>query len=371
MANRPFELVLHVTHDCNMRCSYCYAGRPRPSRMSLETARQALNLAHDFGGQFPELVVGFFGGEPLLCFDSIVEFTHEAEMASHLWNWPLRLVMTTNGTLLTDERAAWMALYGFEVTVSLDGAADSHDQQRVFAGGRPSHERVVDGIRALLRHAKIVRVAMTVTPATAGHLVENLDHVRELGVSEIHVTPDYSSLGWTPAARRTLRRQLTEAARYYARHFARLTIPPLDEKVCARIDPDGAWPCGFGWAKLAVSAEGNLYGCERMVAQDDAPRLRVGNVYDGLDEQKLIALRRQADLTYDGCRGCDVERQCQRRCACVNLARTGEIGRPDDFVCSYERGRIHAAGLLASELVRRRSAARMPAMVLQEEACHV
>ena len=294
MAQRPFELVLHLTHCCNMRCRYCYGGEPAGPDMTLDVARRGLRMGQDLAKRFPSLFVAFFGGEPLLRFDLIQRVVEDAEAADEPAAQGLEFGLTTNGVLLDDEKAAWLAAYRFDVVVSIDGGPDAHNRQRVFPGGRPSYPAVLAGIRAAQRQWIEVRAALTITPPTAGQLVDGLDHLRGLGIRDVEVTPDYDRSDWTPRARETLRGQMLQAADYYADHFSEMAISFLDEKVCARADPNGAYPCGFGSAKLAVSAGGNLYGCERMIHDDRDATYRVGTVRDGLDVAKLSRFSRRA-----------------------------------------------------------------------------
>ena len=354
---RPFDLVLHLTHRCNMSCTYCYAGRPRGCDMSLDTAYRALEVASELGRGNPELNVLSFGGEPLLHFGLVRSVIKMSPAVRALRGRNVRFGLTTNGTLLTEERAAWLARHGVTVAVSIDGTPAAHDMQRVYANGAATHEDVLRGIRASRSAGLEVQAAMTVTPASAASLVESLDYLRELGVSDVQVTPDYDQ-SWDESHRDELQRQLLAAAEFYADHFDELSISFLDEKVCARIDPNGAWPCGFGKAKLAVSAAGHLYGCERMIHDDQDPTWRVGDVWHGLDRDKLRSQAERANACGARCEGCQVERACQHNCACVNLARTGDIGCADDFVCSYERGCLEAAATFWSRLRERRGSAR-------------
>ncbi len=348
MHRRPFALVLHLTHRCNMRCAYCYAGAGRGRDMSLDTAVAAIDAARGMARDFPAVEVLFFGGEPLLRFDLVRQISELAKAG--FYPQPCRFGLTTNGTLLTNARARWLAENDFDVAVSIDGAPASHDAHRRLADGRGSHARVLRGIRRLQRYGVRCRAALTVTPATAGALVENLDYLRRLGVRDVHVTPDYDRSDWTPAARAALQGQIMEAVDFYLEHFDELSISFLDEKVCAWLDPQGAWPCGFGFAKLAVSAAGHFYGCERMIRGDDEEQWRVGDVRNGLDLAKLARLKREADDEAASCRACSFRRVCQHHCACVNLARSGRLGRADRFICFYERTCLAAAASLAQSL---------------------
>ena len=172
--------------------------------MTRETARRALELAHASREGFPNLVVAFFGGEPLLAFGLLQEIVGDAEALSQSRSWPTRFIVTTNGTMLTHSRTAWLAEHGLEVTVSIDGWPIAHNQQRTCVGGAPSHMQVAAGIRAAQRHLSSVKAALTVTPATARQLVKGLDYIRRLGIADVQVTPDYDSRCWAPEERRVL-----------------------------------------------------------------------------------------------------------------------------------------------------------------------
>jgi len=326
--------------------------------MSLDTMRRALTAASQFGGGFPELAIAFFGGEPLLRLDLMRAAVEAAREMDELRGRSVRFAVTTNATLLTESCAAWLAEHDFSVAVSIDGIPAAHNAQRSFSDGHPTHDDVLAGIRAARRHIPALQAALTVTPATAPFLVENLDYLRYLGIRDVQVTPDYDRSTWDGFAREALLCQLFAAADFYADHFEELSVSFLDEKVCAWLGPDGAWPCGFGWAKLAVSASGNVYGCERMIHDDCDPTWSVGNVRDGLDAAKLRSLIDRADAASDRCKRCNLEHACQHNCACVNLARTGDVGAVDDFICFYERSCIKAAACFWTRLSERRSAAK-------------
>lgn len=153
------HLLLHVTNQCNMRCTYCvFSGEHqcRPphgdERMVWATARAALDFyvgnhepAVDYVTQPP--IVSFIGGEPLLDLALIQRCVDYARA-----RFPdVRFAITTNGTLLTGEAADFLVAHDFLVSVSLDGPQHVHDRRRVFADGRGSFQQVADNLTALKR----------------------------------------------------------------------------------------------------------------------------------------------------------------------------------------------------------------------------
>ena len=126
-------LTLCLTHDCNLRCGYCYAGRKRAVSMSRKTAFRSI----DFGlqqacregkalGKMPEIQIGFFGGEPLLEWTLLQECREYAEAESSRAGINLKWTLTTNMTLLTEERVVWLMEKGFHLGLSMDGNAAMH-----------------------------------------------------------------------------------------------------------------------------------------------------------------------------------------------------------------------------------------------------
>ena len=130
-------LTLELTHHCNLACKYCAFGEHydqgravTPESLSFDTAKQAVMqfLSH----KPKEAGIGFYGGEPLLEFDLIKRVVLYAESLARDEDMKLTFSVTTNGTLLTDERIHFLARHKFSVMVSLDGDKESHDRYRVF-----------------------------------------------------------------------------------------------------------------------------------------------------------------------------------------------------------------------------------------------
>jgi uncharacterized protein len=155
--NSWVQLVLVVTEDCNLRCTYCYYAADYPlsrnrtsSQLSVETGRKAID--YFFSQAAPKiasnpmrkLAVNFYGGEPLMAQRTLRELTRYAREHS-----PAELVfaVTTNGTMLRGEIVDFLVENNFYVLVSLDGGPEDHDRNRVFPGGEGTFERIVENLR--------------------------------------------------------------------------------------------------------------------------------------------------------------------------------------------------------------------------------
>jgi len=145
-----FGLVLMVSHACNLRCQYCYAGAKVDRPMPPEVGRKAIDRATNSVESGGTLALGFFGGEPLLELERIVGFIDHARRATAARNIHLKLSLTTNGTIV--DNAAWslMTMPEMELAISHDGLAAVHDRYRRFADGHGSSRIVLATMHMLL-----------------------------------------------------------------------------------------------------------------------------------------------------------------------------------------------------------------------------
>ena len=335
-----FGLVLMVTHACNLRCSYCYAGCCSGAKTSRDMARRVARVSIDRavasirpGGT---LELGFFGGEPLLKAQRIARAIDYAAEQVARSNVGLEATLTTNGTLA--DGAAWdvLARPGLQVTVSHDGLPETHDRHRRHADGRGTSGRVQETIHRLLDAGVAVRGAMVVRTDTAALLPEGIAWLQQQGIAHVDVNLDlWTEWCWQDAA--VLRGALARAADVWWAALPELSVGWFDEKAArlAGLPEPPTARCGFGDGELAVSPSGNLYPCERLIGDDrqNAPMRLPGHALDSGPFSALPAPAREAD----GCSACAAAGQCQTFCRCSNYVRTGDVRRPDGLLCMLDR----------------------------------
>ncbi len=146
------SITLSLTHDCNLRCAYCYAGRKSRVAMSRQTMRRVVEWAVDYHASHKlgrRFVLGFFGGEPLLEWDLLCEADALAECLCRETGLDLRRTVTTNGTLLDEEKARWLMARHYTPGLSLDGPPERHDRFRRRADGSGSYAEAVRAVGLL------------------------------------------------------------------------------------------------------------------------------------------------------------------------------------------------------------------------------
>ncbi len=348
------DVTLCLTHACNLRCEYCYAGRKFARRMSWDTARRAVDFAFAHTveqaracGRVPECQLGFFGGEPLLEWELLQRVAIHARDESLRLGVGLKQTVTTNMTLLDERRAEWLREQRFHVGLSLDGNAAMHDTLRRTAAGGPSHEACARALRFFRGPDSNGEVIVVLDPRNIGHLADSVAWLIGEDMRRISLNPNFAT-DWDRAALdrwRVAYERVGDLWRESFRHGRPVALNVFDGKIRARIN-GGYRPCDrctFGENEIAVSAAGFFYPCERLVGDDSNAELRIGHIDEGFyprERRRILAARGN---TVAECRDCPVRDRCMNWCGCVNYASTGFINRVPGVVCHHERMAIAVA----------------------------
>lgn len=187
-------LCLHIAHDCNLACRYCFAEEGeyhgRRALMSFEVGKAALDFLIANSGSRRNLEVDFFGGEPLLNFDVVKRLVAYGREQEKLHDKKFRFTLTTNGVLLDDEVMEFANQEMANVVLSIDGRKEVHDKMRPFRKGAGSYELIVPKFQKLAESRNQDRYYVR---GTFTH--HNLDfskdvlHLADLGFRQISVEP--------------------------------------------------------------------------------------------------------------------------------------------------------------------------------------
>jgi len=159
--SRAFELIILPTEKCNFRCTYCYedfaVGRMKP-----ETIESVKALIRKRAGDLDTLSISWFGGEPLLAKDIVLDVsTFAAQLARGYPSLSYRGTMTTNGHLLNAATFAELAEAGVrDYQISLDGPQEIHDRTRVMANGKGTFERIWENLLAIKQTSFEVKITL-------------------------------------------------------------------------------------------------------------------------------------------------------------------------------------------------------------------
>ena len=347
-------LCLHIAHDCNLACRYCFAEEGeyhgRRALMSFEVGKKALDFLIANSGNRRNLEVDFFGGEPLMNWDVVKQLVEYGRSKEEEYNKKFRFTLTTNGVLLNDEVMEFCNREMGNVVLSLDGRPEVNDKMRPFRNGKGSYELIVPKFQKFAdsRNQNNYYVRGTFTR-------ENLDfsqdviHFADLGFKQMSIEPVVASPEEPYAIREEDLPKIMEeydklAVEYIKRqkegrgfnffHF----MLDLNQGPCVAKRLSG---CGSGTEYLAVTPWGDLYPCHRFVGEE---KFLLGNVDDGItntevrDEFKLCNV-----YAKDKCRDCFARFYCSGGCAANSYNFHGSILDAYDIGCEMQKKRIECA----------------------------
>lgn len=338
------ELTLVLTHACNLGCAYCYAGEKHGRRMPIETGEKALTWGF---AQLPEgskIQVGYFGGEPLLAWDLLQRFQIRTEQLAAEKRAKLTTTVTTNGTLLSDEKMDWLSDHKVVVAVSLDGARETHDARRPYVNGRSSFDDALAGARRALARAPLTELIAVSDPATVNQLAGTARFLLDTGARVISLSPNYAA-AWDEAALAAYSTEMEKVGDEFIRRFRNgedVYIAQIDAKIVGRLKCglQSCDKCAFGLGEVSVAPSGNLYPCERLVGNDDGGKWCIGHIDTGVNRAKLGALYYEKLGKDPTCAKCSLRDRCMNFCGCSNAFGTGDAATPGAFLCHAEQ--IHA-----------------------------
>jgi uncharacterized protein len=363
------HLELMVTHDCNMRCRYCYGSLgdedwenapylygATTKGMDLETARRGVDYLVRESGRQKELSVTFFGGEPLLELDlikQIVPYIRDRENESRK---KINLSLSTNGLLLTEAVVEYLIQNHIGCQVSIDGPKHIHDRTRCLPDGEGAYDTIIAGVKRLIA----ARRGRTPARATVAHGTVDLpavaEHLLSLGFGSAHIEPAIGTSGSLMVSREDIeemKKQNELLASSLVRNvkqnrFFNYTNLVRFIRQTRVVRERQAHHCGAGRTYFALSQEGDFYPCHRFVGMEE---YRMGNVERGMD---LILQEKILDLTVDNrpvCRDCWARYLCGGGCWKHAVDMNGCLEEPDnELSCELIRHQIECAMAINSEL---------------------
>ena len=347
-------LCLHIAHDCNLACQYCFAEEGeyhgRRALMSFEVGKKALDFLISNSGNRRNLEVDFFGGEPLMNWQVVKDLVAYGREQEKLHDKKFRFTLTTNGVLLNDEVMEFCNREMGNVVLSIDGRKEVHDKMRPFRKGAGSYDLIVPKFQqfAESRHQDKYYVRGTFTHYNLD-FSEDVLHLADLGFKQISVEPVVAEPKEPYAIREEDLPKLFEeydklAVEMIRRHksgedfnFFHFMID-LEGGPCVAKRLSG---CGSGTEYLAVTPWGDFYPCHQFVGNE---KFLLGNVDEGIlntdirDEFKCCNV-----YAKEKCRKCFARFYCSGGCAANAYNFSGDICGAYDIGCELQKKRIECA----------------------------
>lgn len=357
-------MCLHVAHDCNLRCRYCFAGEgdyhaAEKSLLPLEVGKAALDWLVEKSGNRVHLEVDFFGGEPLLNFSvmmDLVAYGRELEKAK---GKKIKFTTTTNCVALTDEVIDFLNKEMGNIVLSIDGRPEVHNRMRPTANQKGSYDLIVPKAKKLVerRGDKEYYVRGTFTHYNLDFSKDVL-HLADEGFEQLSIEPVISDPNVPYAIREEDLPKIKEeydilAQAYYTRrkegkwfNFFHFMID-LAGGPCLRKRLTG---CGAGNEYVAITPQGDIYPCHQFVGREG---YEMGNVMEqSFDEKIQKDFSKNHVLNKPACQDCWAKFFCSGGCAANAQAFSGNIFTPHNLECEMERKRLECALALAVKQAR-------------------
>lgn len=354
-------LCLHIAHDCNLKCRYCFAEEGeyhgRRALMSFEVGKKALDFLVANSGSRVNLEVDFFGGEPLMNWQVVKELVAYGRSLEEPHHKKFRFTLTTNGVLLTDEVMDFVNKEMSNLVLSIDGRKEIHDLMRPHRGGQGSYDEILPKYKkaAESRNQMNYYVRGTYTRNNTD-FSEDVIHLADQGFEQISVEPVVADKKEDYALRmEDVPKLLSEYDRLAQEYIRRKRDGKGFQFFHFMIDLEGGpcvakrlSGCGSGTEYLAVTPWGDLYPCHQFVGQEE---FLMGNVEDGI-VRKDIQDKFKACNVYSKkeCRDCFAKFYCSGGCAANAWHESGDVNGSYELGCELQRKRVECAIMIKAAL---------------------
>ncbi len=366
------SITFIVTKDCQLACKYCYlVGKNSQERMSWAIAKKAIDYILDHKEDMPEesVIWDFIGGEPFLEIDLIDQICDyiktELYVRNHPWFDSYRFSFSTNGINYDSEKVQRFIKKNIEhlsIGITIDGTRRKHDLNRIWKGEgeRGSYDDVVRNIPLWQEQFPGTGTKVTISSADIPYICESVLHLYSIGIPEVNINCVFEDV-WQEGDDKLFEDQLLQLAdaiidkNLYKDNscsfFSEDIGKPLD---CVLYNQN--W-CGAG-KMLAVDAAGYFYPCTRFAQYSlrDKEAWIIGNVYDGIDKNKLrpfLTLDRCTQSTQE-CIDCEVGGGCAW-CQGENYdaAKTHTVYERATAICKMHKARVRANNYYWNKLYRK------------------
>jgi uncharacterized protein len=352
------SVCLHVAHDCNMKCEYCFAAQGDfdgvKMLMPLDVGKKAIDFLIEQSKNRKSLELDFFGGEPLMNFDVVKELVTYGNAEAQKRGKDINFTMTTNGVLLDKETREYLDKYMGNIVVSLDGRKEVNDRMRKTLNDKGSYDVIFDNIKAMadMRIGKDHYVRGTFTKNNLD-FAKDVQFFAEKGFTSISIEPvvtepehDYAlSEEDLPVI---LKEYDKLALKYLKRHEEGLDysffhfVADFDQGPCVYKRLSG---CGAGKDYVAITPEGDIYPCHQFVGNED---FKMGDVFNGIQNKEIKEIFDEANLlNKEACKNCWAKYFCGGGCHANAYNMNGTLMEPHELSCKIERRRVENAIMIS------------------------
>ena len=348
-------LCLHIAHDCNLACKYCFAEEGeyhgRRALMSFEVGKKALDFLIANSGNRINLEVDFFGGEPLMAWDTVTQTVDYARSIEEQHGKKFRFTITTNGLLLDEDKRRYINENMDNCVLSLDGRREVNDEFRKTVAGTGSYDTIVPKFKALVdeRDPNLDYYARGTFTSHNLDFANDVLSIADAGFDRLSVEPVTADPGCgydlteddLPKIEAEYDRltdimleRKKEGKPFTFFHF----MVDLDQGPCVVKRLRG---CGAGYEYVAVTPDGDIYPCHQFVGKEE---FKQGSVLDQSFDMDIAQKFAGMNIySRPKCQKCWAKFYCSGGCSAANYNMNHDMNDSYDLGCEMERKRLECA----------------------------
>ena len=341
------NVCLNVTDDCNLHCRYCFVEQ-HPHYMTLQVAIDSVKYIYNnlqikkelgYCTENEKCSLNFFGGEPTLMWDSII--VPLTNYIKEHYNDEIYLGITTNGTLLNEERITFLKENDIGVLLSIDGGPEAQCFNRPCKDPQMNSFQLVSrNIPKLLELFPNTVFRATIAQESVNTVFESYLYAEKMGFQHIFQIPNERE-HWTSENLNILKEEIKKIYYYNLKYFLNNQIPPLTNDLIVRSFEYIKWideqiilknnrhcgdktcdRCGLGTTYGSISYDGTIYGCQEQDSRSTNDLFKLGNIYTGgIEEERQIKLLKiysqSGDIVCENpqlCQNCKMKLRCVDDC---------------------------------------------------------
>ena len=340
-----------LTNQCNLKCPYCFVNQnveKMPFNIALDATKFLIRNSKDIG-YTPNIT--FFGGEPLLEWDSVI--VPLTKYIREEYKEPFNLSITSNCILMTEDKLRFMKENNIGLLFSIDGDKETQDINRPFHSGKGSFDMLIDKIPMILKYYPNMTFRATIHKPTAHLTFDNMKFAIQQGYNNMFFIPNVFD-DWSEDDKDILRWQVSMFGDYFiknARHGKIIHLNNLDRIFPLITEINEAYKnksgrplikhkCGLGTgAGASISPDGKIYACQEMVTNDST--FLIGDIYNGENQEKRKQLasmfNSQKVYGLNNCVGCKLDKVCDGACVANNYLWSKDLNRIPDMYCYWQQ----------------------------------
>jgi uncharacterized protein len=338
-----------ITEDCNFRCDYCFIKR-NPKVMKEQTMKDLIDWMDTNNPKNVSPHIQFFGGEPLTEWDLMVSAIEYAQQKDRKF----RFGVTSNGSLLNDERIEFLKTNDVGVLFSIDGCKEAHNTHRKYPNGKQTFKDVIKNAKKAIKAGIAPTSRLTYTPDTIELLAKSVTFLLdEVGFKNVAPTPAIDSYHqfsdedlreWNIQYEKINKRfkdRISSGEQTGMNYLGKCFRQILNEDKMSS-------PCGAGKRFAGVNWKGELFPCHRFVQW---PEWKFGEIYNGVTKPEVRRLTAEYDVNMNSpkCASCD-NGFCGGTCLAANYENNKNINVPSQDGCKMSKKQWNNAKKLYKEM---------------------